>query len=84
MFKADSSAIESLKKKIEDYRASIAKIPNLTDSMVLLGIAFGGTGIAHLVAESVGPWFQQHQGIFKPVQPSVTGFKLFLAYCGCH
>lgn len=61
MFNADSSAIESLKKKIEDYRASIAKIPSLTDTMAILGIAFGGTGIAHFIADSVGPWFQQRQ-----------------------
>ncbi len=61
IFKADSSAIEALKKKIEDYRASIAKIPTLTDTIVILGIAFGGTGIAHLLADSVGPWFQQRQ-----------------------
>jgi len=60
-FKADASAIESLKKKIEDYRAGIAKIPDLTDIMVILGIGFGGTGIAHTVAGIMGPWFQQHQ-----------------------
>ena len=60
-FKADASAIESLKSKIEKYRAGIAKIPTLTDTMVILGIAFGGTGIAHLVAENIGPWFQQRQ-----------------------
>ena len=60
-FNADASAIESLKSKIEKYRAGIAKIPNLTDTMVILGIAFGGTGIAHLVAENIGPWFQQRQ-----------------------
>jgi len=61
VFKADASAIDSLKKKIEDYSASIAKIPNLTDTMLILGIAFGGTGLAHLVAEAVGPWFEQRQ-----------------------
>jgi uncharacterized membrane protein len=60
-FKADASAIESLKSKIEKYRAGIAKIPTLTDTMAILGIAFGGTGIAHLVAENIGPWFQQRQ-----------------------
>lgn len=60
-FKADSSAIESLKNKIEDYRASIAKIPSLADTMLILGIAFGGTGIAHLISENVGPWFEQRQ-----------------------
>lgn len=61
VFKADASAIESLKTKIEDYRAGIAKIPDLKDTIIILGIAFGGTGIAHLFAENVGPWFQEHQ-----------------------
>ena len=65
LFKADASAIESLKKKIEDYRASIAKIPNLTDTMVILGIAFGGTGIAHLIGQNVGPWFEQKQAFLN-------------------
>jgi uncharacterized membrane protein len=65
IFKADASAIESLKRKIEDYRASIAKIPSLTDTMVILGIAFGGTGIAHLVADGVGPWFEQRQAFLN-------------------
>ena len=60
-FDADASAIDALQKKIEDYRASIAKIPTLTDTMLILGIAFGGTGIAHLVADNVGPWFQARQ-----------------------
>ncbi len=63
VFKADSSAIDALKQKIEDYRASIAKIPDLTDTIVILGIAFGGTGFAHLIADAVGPWFQQRQSI---------------------
>jgi len=61
IFKADSSAIELLKKKIEEYRASVAKIPSLSDTIIILGIAFGGTGIAHLFAENVGPWFQEQQ-----------------------
>ncbi len=64
-FKADSSAIESLKNKIEKYRASIAKIPSLSDTVIILGIAFGGTGIAHLMADSLGPWFQERQAILN-------------------
>ena len=46
--KADSSSIETLKKTMTDYETSIAKKPTLTDYFIILGIAFGVVGIAHL------------------------------------
>ncbi len=49
--KADSSAVDTLKKKVEDYQNSIARIPSFTDLMILVGIAFGSVAIAHLVAD---------------------------------
>ncbi len=54
--KADSSAIEEVKKKIEDYQLSIAKIPSLRDIMLILAIGFGVTGIAHLLAGGIAPF----------------------------
>lgn len=54
--KADSSAVDSLKEKVEKYQSSIARIPSFTDLMVLVGIAFGSVAIAHIIADcaSVG------------------------------
>ena len=49
--KADSTAVDNLKKKVEDYQDSIARIPSFTDLMVLVGIAFGSIAVAHLVAD---------------------------------
>ena len=49
--KADSTAVDNLKKKVEDYQDSIARIPSFTDLMVLVGIAFGSVALAHLVAD---------------------------------
>lgn len=49
--KADSSAVDTLKKKVEDYQDSIARIPSFTDLMILVGIAFGSVAIAHLIAD---------------------------------
>lgn len=49
--KADSTAVDNLKKKVEDYQDSIARIPSFTDLMVLVGIAFGSVAVAHLVAD---------------------------------
>jgi uncharacterized membrane protein len=59
--KADSSAVNELKAKVEEYSASIARIPSFTDLMVVVGIAFGCVAISHIVADtaSVGiqDWF---------------------------
>ena len=51
--KADSSAIDELKHKVETYTKSISKIPNLSDSMVILGIGFTATAASHLTAMGV-------------------------------
>jgi len=55
-FKADSTAIHDLRDKIEKFRAGIMRIPTLTDTMVILGVGFGITGISHLVADFVAPY----------------------------
>ena len=60
--KADSSAVDALKERVEKYSASIARIPSFSDLMVIIGIAFGAVAIAHIVADtaSVGihDWFK--------------------------
>jgi len=50
--KADSTAVDALKEKVEKYQSSIARVPSFTDLMVLIGIAFGGVAIAHLIADT--------------------------------
>lgn len=54
--KADSSAIEDLKKRVSDYRADIEKVPNTTNMFMLGGIAFGGVALAHWGAEIMVPF----------------------------
>lgn len=56
--KADSSAIEQLKKGIEDYAASITRTPTLTDIITICAIGFGGTAIAHFGADLITPIMQ--------------------------
>lgn len=60
VLKADSSAITELRKNIEDYRASIAKIPTLTDITVICAIAFGITAIGHFGADMITPFIKSH------------------------
>ncbi len=52
---ADASSIEEVKTRVEEYRASIAKMPTLSDTMMILGIGFGVTGLAHLLADNIAP-----------------------------
>lgn len=59
-FKADSSAITALRKNIEEYQASIAKIPTLVDLTKIAAIAFGITAIGHMVGGFVGPWIDEN------------------------
>src|SRR5690606_28944315 len=55
-FRADSTAIHELKERVEKYRNSIIRIPTTSDTMKILGVGFGITGLSHLIANGVGPW----------------------------
>lgn len=57
--KADSSAIEALKVKMENYQESVAKIPNLTDLMKVLMVGFACTGFAHFFSDIIAPYLSQ-------------------------
>ena len=59
-FKADASAIDEVRKNIEDYHGKIARIPSLTDLMQILAIGLGVTALAHIGADSIAPWFKEH------------------------
>ncbi len=64
-FKADASAVNVLKKKMHDFSLSIARIPSLADLMVILGIAFGLTGLAHLFSDGLARFFQESLPILE-------------------
>ena len=53
---ADTSNIEEIKRRIEAYEAEHSRPTTLPDLMVITSIAFGGTGIAHWMADGIAPW----------------------------
>jgi len=55
-FKADSSEIYELRDKIADFRKGIMKIPTLSDTMIILGVGFGVTGLATFIADILAPY----------------------------
>lgn len=58
LFKADASAIEEVKKRIENFRLSVMKMPTLADTMLIFGIGFGLTGLSHLLADYIVPFIK--------------------------
>lgn len=59
-FKADNSAISELKERTEKYQKSISKIPTLVDSMVVVGVGLGVTGLCHFLADQIAPGIAQN------------------------
>lgn len=63
--KADNSAISDLKQRVQDYQASVAKIPTTTEVFVLLAVGFGGTALAHWGADLITPWISQFKAALE-------------------
>lgn len=58
--KADASAIETLKNKMDAYQTSIAKMPTLTDLMLILMVGFICTGMAHFLSDFIAPFIAEN------------------------
>ena len=46
--------------RVEKYRESILRIPTTTDTMKILGVGFGITGLSHLLANGIAPWIAKN------------------------
>jgi uncharacterized membrane protein len=75
--KADNRALEALKRKVEDYQASVARIPSFNDISIIIAFGFGGVAIAHLIADWAGPGFKATFDSMKATDPDS-----FVVYLG--
>ena len=55
---ADTRAIDEMKARISAYDAQNARIPSMTDLMIIVGVALGGVGLAHAIAAPLAGWFK--------------------------
>ena len=53
---ADLTALNRLRDSIEQYQSLHARIPTLTDIMVILAIGLGATGLSHFLAQLLVGW----------------------------
>ncbi|TXE13387.1 DUF819 domain-containing protein [Algoriphagus aquimarinus] len=72
-FNADSTKIYELRDRIEEFRKGIMKIPSLSDTMIILGVGFGVTGVAHLIADFLAPFIGENY-------PNLKQFSLDSAF----
>jgi uncharacterized membrane protein len=57
---ADTTAIEALRKKVDEFQAQHARIPSLRDIMVICAVGFGAMGLSHVIADAIAPWIQEN------------------------
>ncbi|ATD05408.1 DUF819 family protein [Pseudoalteromonas piscicida] len=56
----DTSSINRLIDKVQAFEAEHARKPELKDLMILVGFAFGATGLAHFAADLLVPFFSSN------------------------
>ncbi len=74
---ADTSAIEAVRVKVEDYQARVRRTPNLTDSMILLAVGFGATALGHLGADLISPRLEAMADQFPIIRYTNLDSKFF-------
>src|SRR5688572_20243488 len=57
---ADTSAIDEVKTKVEEFRSRVARIPALKDTISVLAVGFVVTAISHLGADLIAPRIERH------------------------
>jgi uncharacterized membrane protein len=58
--RADSSAVQQLQRKMEDFSNKSARVTTTVDLFVILALGFGVTAISHFAADLIGPWIEQN------------------------
>ena len=72
--KADTTAIEGLKQKVSSFTKSSAKIPSLTEMIIVLSLAFGTVGVSHFGAEQISDFLISN---FDAIADKSSGLSSF-------
>lgn len=57
---ADTAALEDLRQRVTAFKDKHAKIPTLSDLMIIAAAGFGVMGLSHLLADWLAPWIAEH------------------------
>lgn len=64
--KADNSAVEELKERVQTFAQEHSRIPTLKDYMIIFGITFACVGVSHLLAEIFSENLSRWEGANDP------------------
>ncbi|MFC5408105.1 DUF819 domain-containing protein [Larkinella bovis] len=63
--RADASAVEEVKERVQHQVEAIRRIPTATDLVVILAVGFGATAVAHALAEVIAPYIDTHSPLLS-------------------
>lgn len=66
-FRADTRSIDVLTERVTHFQKSVARIPTTKDLILLLAIAFGGTGLSHWIADGMAPLMKNYHAVLQPL-----------------
>ena len=72
--KADNSAIDALQAKVEEFSEKTTRNPTVTDSIVILSIAFIAVGIAHFGADIVPVFLKENFELVADPKSALSSF----------
>ena len=69
---ADTTVIDDLRQRMENYHAQHARNPTLTDLMIILALGLGATGLAHAIADPLVAWIKSMPAEWRLQDYSLT------------
>jgi uncharacterized membrane protein len=72
--KADASAINELKHKMEAHQATSARIPTTSNLVIICAYAFGIMGLSHFLADIIGPAIERNAPYLEQFSLTSTFF----------
>ncbi len=72
--KSDTTAIENLKQKVIAYEKSVLKTPDLTDYMIMFGIAFFAVGMSHFGSGHISNFLSSNFEVFNDQTSALSSF----------
>jgi uncharacterized membrane protein len=56
---ADTTALQELRRRVEEFQKKHARIPSLADVMIIVGVGLGVMSLSHLIADFLAPWIER-------------------------
>lgn len=75
---ADNSAIHDLQNKLDDYSKQNTKVASHYDMMLICSVAFGVTGLSHIIADILVPFIEKNLAFLSQFSLTSSFFWLIL------